>query len=195
MEFCNSVDRFTEKILLLTASRMLSSTSNPVEMLGLPKSTCFRNEDINDINVFFFINWFCGVVGYHFCLTHRRSPVRTRAESSFCQCCGMFCSSIGGGIAVGRWKKICEASETRKVRARRLSATPMPEILASFCRSFTRFGKWFFSTVPTNLSSAYGLSFWWHFLMDCTWHQWELDSRWLTLVPQTSCCKPTVRLW
>ena len=29
----------------------------------------------------FVINWFCGVVGYHFCLTHRRSPVRTRAES------------------------------------------------------------------------------------------------------------------
>ena len=28
-----------------------------------------------------FNNWFCGVVGYHFCLTHRRSPVRARAES------------------------------------------------------------------------------------------------------------------
>ncbi len=27
--------------------------------------------------------WFGGVVGYHICLTHRRSPVRSRAESSF----------------------------------------------------------------------------------------------------------------
>lgn len=31
-------------------------------------------------------NWLCGVVGYHFCLTHRRSPVRARAKSYF------FCS-------------------------------------------------------------------------------------------------------
>ncbi|KAF8456256.1 hypothetical protein BGX38DRAFT_1257642, partial [Terfezia claveryi] len=27
--------------------------------------------------------WFRGVVGYHFCLTHRRSPVRTRAKSIY----------------------------------------------------------------------------------------------------------------
>ena len=28
------------------------------------------------------LNWFDGVVGYHICLTHRRSPVRARVESS-----------------------------------------------------------------------------------------------------------------
>jgi hypothetical protein len=33
---------------------------------------------------------FCGVVGYHFCLTHRRSPVRTRAESLLLLFASMF---------------------------------------------------------------------------------------------------------
>ena len=28
-------------------------------------------------------NWFGGVVGYRICLTHRRSPVRARAESFY----------------------------------------------------------------------------------------------------------------
>jgi hypothetical protein len=28
---------------------------------------------INVTSKIFVINWFCGVVGYHFCLTHRRS--------------------------------------------------------------------------------------------------------------------------
>ena len=28
-------------------------------------------------------SWLCGVVGYHFCLTHRRSLVQTQAKS-FC---------------------------------------------------------------------------------------------------------------
>jgi hypothetical protein len=48
----------------------LNSTSQTLYIFGAGSSS--------------YISWFCGVVGYHFCLTHRRSPVRARAESSFC---------------------------------------------------------------------------------------------------------------
>jgi hypothetical protein len=38
--------------------------------------------NIDAVSRIFYTNWFCGVVGYHFCLTHRRSWVRASAESS-----------------------------------------------------------------------------------------------------------------
>ena len=43
-----------------------------------------RDEKHGSIMAKVYINWFRGVVGYHFCLTHRRSPVRARAKSIFC---------------------------------------------------------------------------------------------------------------
>jgi hypothetical protein len=42
-----------------------------------------ENKHILVSNSVVHINWFCGVVGYHFCLTHRRSWVRASAESLF----------------------------------------------------------------------------------------------------------------
>ncbi|KAG9606408.1 hypothetical protein KCU86_g83, partial [Aureobasidium melanogenum] len=53
-------------------------------------------------------SWFCGVVGYHFCLTHRRSPVRTRAESSLLLSWLLFCMS---GKRVGRICGVAKFSE------------------------------------------------------------------------------------
>jgi len=49
-----------------------------------PKSMLVISAETSTLNLTFCSSsWFCGVVGYHFCLTHRRSPVRARAESLF----------------------------------------------------------------------------------------------------------------
>jgi hypothetical protein len=68
--YCTNIPQSTACVAIYAR---VSLNTHTRAFTSLEKKEASGPEDILEHDRVFFINWFCGVVGYHFCLTHRRS--------------------------------------------------------------------------------------------------------------------------